>query len=1002
VLRSMHRSVKLSTLLAFAVAAACSFPPPPDVPGDGEGSPIDGSVIDMMPDTPATAAVLESDDAEHDFFDVSQGQSSAPYVVLVRNAGDGPSSAIDVTVEGANVGDFEVVSLGTTDDCDGAVLEPETTCRVQVRFRPTTSGARTATLRIAAESGGALTFGLSGNGLTAGDLEITAGSALAFGNVEIASQSALETVTVRNTGETATAALTVVLGDEANYSKVTDGCGGASLAAGATCDVAIRFDPEQVGAHPAQVSIRESATVGVSSAISGTGTGRLAVTRTGAGAITSSPSGIDCGTGCPSATATFAQTPITLTAMPDAGYVFDGWTGACAGSVSNVCSVALVQPLTQTAATFQQVFTLNVAVTGSGTVTGTGISCGSDCNETFDAGTMLTLTAEPDPGYEVYAWSGTGTSCGAGLRMCAVTMSQARNVTVEFRRQYTVTVNRTGSGTGTVSGGAINCGSACAALVFTGSSVTLNETPASATSGSRNVFTAWSGPCSNASSSCSFTVTADTNVGAQFTLQHQLAVTIGGTGTGSVSSTPSAISCPGTCSAFFDAGSTVTLAQSPVSSNFDGYGGDCTGASCAPAMNAPRNVTATFTAWQCTPNTVVCDDVSDQYTDCSSTGTVEVAMQCLLGCATGVEKCVDLEPSVDEPSETDLGPYLDMAKSEPGVVFTGVSTINTSTGAVSNGGVSTTLASATVDGKRVFWLQSLEIQGTLKVTGSQALVLLVDGTTMISGLLDVSADGATNGPGIRSTAHSGCDGTTIQITPQMPGAGGGSRATVGGKGGNSSSGTGGSAGGLFNFDNELVPLEGGCRGGVSKNGDFAANCFANGGGGGGAVQIVSRGTLTVSGQINAGGGGGRGDTQVDTGSGTQCAGGGGGSGGAVLLESPSVVFTGASAVIAAKGGGGAAMGTGTATQVGADADTASTAAAGGTNSGLPSGGAGATESAAAVAGGTATGTQHGGGGGGGLGRVFVRTQSGSFTPQGGAVVRAQLIPPSTIRTRNVP
>jgi hypothetical protein len=71
---------------------------------------------------------------------------------------------------------------------------------------------------------------------------------------------------------------------------------------------------------------------------------------------------------------------------------------------------------------------VNVAGTGSGTVTGTGISCPGDCTETYDDGTPVTLTAHPAPGSAFTGWSGACDGMGA----CIVTMTGARAVTASF------------------------------------------------------------------------------------------------------------------------------------------------------------------------------------------------------------------------------------------------------------------------------------------------------------------------------------------------------------------------------------------------------------------------------------------------------------------------------------------------------------------------------------------------------------------------------------------
>ena len=81
--------------------------------------------------------------------------------------------------------------------------------------------------------------------------------------------------------------------------------------------------------------------------------------------------------------------------------------------------------------------------------------------------------------------------------------------------------------------------------------------------------------------------------------QQTLTITKAGTGTGIVTSTPSAINCGGSCSAAFDTGTLVTLnAAAGAGSIFSGWSGDCSGwgiCQVTMAQLQAGKVTATFT-----------------------------------------------------------------------------------------------------------------------------------------------------------------------------------------------------------------------------------------------------------------------------------------------------------------------------------------------------------------------------------------------------------------------
>lgn len=233
---------------------------------------------------------------------------------------------------------------------------------------------------------------------------------------------------------------------------------------------------------------------------------------------------------------------------------------------------------------------------GSGTVTSSpsGINCGSTCSANYSTGTSVTLTAAAASGSTFGGWSG---ACSGTATACTVSMTAARAVTATFNSNTTtfaLTVTKAGSGSGTVTSntGAINCGSTCSANIASGTSVTLT---ASAASGS--TFAGWSGACSG-TSTCTVSMTAARAVTATFNSAStfSLGVTRAGTGSGTVTSSPSGINCGSTCTASYASGTSVTLSQSAASgSTFAGWSGACSGTgNCVLSMTAARSVTATF------------------------------------------------------------------------------------------------------------------------------------------------------------------------------------------------------------------------------------------------------------------------------------------------------------------------------------------------------------------------------------------------------------------------
>ncbi|BDG03922.1 InlB B-repeat-containing protein [Anaeromyxobacter oryzae] len=328
----------------------------------------------------------------------------------------------------------------------------------------------------------------------------------------------------------------------------------------------------------------------------------------GTGKVTSAPAGIDCGGAC---SASFDDgATVTLTATPDAGSTFGGWSGACSGTVA--CVLKADRDLTVTA-TFGKIpppppgkhaIAVQKAGDGGGKVTSkpAGIDCGAACGASFEDGTSVTLTATPDAGSTFGGWGGACSGTGS----CVVKLDKDVTVTATFTKtpppppaKHTVAVQKAGNGSGRVMSApvGIDCGTTCSAAFEANAFMTL-----SATADAGSTFQGWSGACGG-TGACVVKVEKDVTVTATFTKtaptppgKHTVAVQKAGDGSGKVTSAPAGIECGELCSAPFDEKTSVTLTAKPdEGSTFQGWGGACTGTSaCVVTVDKDLMVMATF------------------------------------------------------------------------------------------------------------------------------------------------------------------------------------------------------------------------------------------------------------------------------------------------------------------------------------------------------------------------------------------------------------------------
>jgi len=117
------------------------------------------------------------------------------------------------------------------------------------------------------------------------------------------------------------------------------------------------------------------------------------------------------------------EVQVTLTAQPNEGYKFDHWSGALSGS-ENPTTITMDSDKTVTAH-FVRVYTLTVNIDS---VDGGSVSLSPD-GGTYDAGTVVRLTAAPKANYKFDRWSG---ALSESENPTTITMDSDKTATAHF------------------------------------------------------------------------------------------------------------------------------------------------------------------------------------------------------------------------------------------------------------------------------------------------------------------------------------------------------------------------------------------------------------------------------------------------------------------------------------------------------------------------------------------------------------------------------------------
>ena len=267
-------------------------------------------------------------------------------------------------------------------------------------------------------------------------------------------------------------------------------------------------------------------------------------------------------------------TVISLTANPDSGYGLKNWSGTASDTLNP--TTITINSDKHVSVTFELRFPLAIngqqisSPTANFTEGSVSVNPAPKDDGKYSKDTTVALTAKAAAGYRFDQWSGDASGSTATV---SLTMNSARNVTAVFKKIYNLTasVNATGGGSVSPTGGTYDAGS----------SVAVTATPAS---GYR--FDRWSGDASGTTTAVTVTMNSDKNITAAFKKVYILTTSVNATGTGSIS--PAAGS--------YDEGAILTLtAQAATGYRFDHWEGDASGnTTAALTMNSNKSVIAFF------------------------------------------------------------------------------------------------------------------------------------------------------------------------------------------------------------------------------------------------------------------------------------------------------------------------------------------------------------------------------------------------------------------------
>jgi hypothetical protein len=200
-----------------------------------------------------------------DFGNRALGTTAAPVSVVLENTGIENLGPWNFILTGSDAAQFLM-----SHSCP-ASLEPGDQCQIEVTFKPSAIGIKSAALSVGADLAGVQSVSLSGMGIKA--TYSVSPTAINFGGVQRKTFSAVATVSITNANVVPLPITGIAIGgSNARQFSQTNECG-SEILTGAACTISVTFKPTSSGSKSAKITITPGGGASKKTvSLSGTGT----------------------------------------------------------------------------------------------------------------------------------------------------------------------------------------------------------------------------------------------------------------------------------------------------------------------------------------------------------------------------------------------------------------------------------------------------------------------------------------------------------------------------------------------------------------------------------------------------------------------------------------------------------------------------------------------------------------------------------------------------------